>query len=225
VTRRGMSPAAMAWRAAQDIPDGSYVNLGIGLPTMVAGHLAGAVCHSENGVLGVVPVDGVVDPDLINASKEPVGLRAGGAFFDHATSFAMIRAGYIDLTVMGAFQVSAGGDLANWSTGEAVPAVGGAMDLAAGARRVFVLMRHTTRDGTAKIVETCTYPLTAAGVVERIYTDLAVIRVTPDGLIVEEVAPDISAEELRAYTAASLLIPDGVAPYGRRGEPARLRDV
>ena len=206
----------MAWRLAQDIPRGSYVNLGIGLPTKVAAYIESAICHSENGVLGVVPVDGEGDPDLINASKEAVGLMAGGSFFDHATSFAMIRGGHIDISVMGAFQVSGRGDLANWSADEELPAVGGAMDLAVGARRVFVLMRHMTRTGQAKVVEECSYPLTARGVVERIYTDLAVLRVSAEGLIAEELAPGITPEKLRACTAATIEIPDPDAAY-RRG--------
>lgn len=211
----GVTPAVMAWRAAQDIPRGAYVNLGIGLPTLVAEHLRGPVCHSENGILGVAPVYDTTDPDLINASKEPVSLAIGGAFFDHATSFAMIRGGYIDVAVLGAFEISANGDLANWSAGEpgAIPAVGGAMDLAAGARRVFVLMRHQTRDGEPKIRRACRCPLTAAGVVDRIYTDLAVIRVTAAGLIVEEIAEDVSAAELRAQTEAPLAIPREVERY------------
>lgn len=213
MTGKPVSMEAIAWRVAKDIPDGSYVNLGIGLPTMVAKHLHGAVCHSENGILGVAPLNGDADLDLINASKEPVGLAAGGAFFDHATSFGMIRAGYIDVSVMGAFQVSADGDLANWSAGEALPAVGGAMDLAAGARRVFVIMRHLTRDGISKLVEQCTYPLTAPGVVERVYTDLAVLRIADGRFVAEELAPSATAEQLRAATPAPLTIPDGISTY------------
>jgi 3-oxoadipate CoA-transferase beta subunit len=196
----------MAERVARDIAEDTYVNLGIGLPTRVADHLRRAICHSENGILGMVPTNGTVDPDLINASKEPVAIGAGGAFFDHAQSFAMIRAGYIDVTVMGAYQVSARGDLANWSTGEpdAIPAVGGAMDLATGAKQVFVIMRHATKAGEPRIVETCTYPLTAARVVDRIYTDLAVIAITEAGLEVEEMAPGVSADDVRERTAAKV---------------------
>ncbi|HEY1688368.1 MAG TPA: CoA-transferase [Solirubrobacteraceae bacterium] len=203
----------VAWRLAQDIPSGSYVNLGIGLPTMVAKHLQGAICHSENGVLGIAPLSGEADEDLINASKEPAGLAAGGAFFDHAMSFGMIRAGYIDVTVMGAFQVASSGDLANWSTGEALPAVGGAMDLAIGARQVFVIMRQLTREGVSKLVERCSYPLTAAGVVERVYTDLAVLRVADAGFIAEELAPGVTPAQLQAATEAPLTIPDAIPTY------------
>src|SRR5512145_804260 len=176
----------MAARVARDIPEGAYVNLGIGLPTMVANHLPRdreIFLHSENGLLGMgpAPAPGQEDPDLINAGKQPVTLLTGGCYFHHADSFAMMRGGHLDYCVLGAFQVSAAGDLANWHSGEpgAIPAVGGAMDLALGARRVYVIMEHLTRQGESKIVARCTYPVTALRCVDRIYTDLAVLDVTP----------------------------------------------
>lgn len=206
-----ISPEAMAWRAAQDIPDGAYVNLGIGLPERVANHLPAGreiVFHSENGLLGMGPRPpaGAEDPELINAGKKPVTLVRGGAFFHHADSFAMIRGGHIDICIMGAFEVSAAGDLANWSTGgsSAAPAVGGAMDLAQGAKAVFVLMSHTTKDGRPKVLERCTLPLTGQGVVKRIYTDLAVIEVTGAGLLALEIAEGGSLEALQAVTGAAI---------------------
>lgn len=202
---------AIAARVAREIPEGAYVNLGIGLPTLVAGHLPRdreVILHSENGVLGIGPRPSpeVVDPDLIDAGKEPVTLLAGGAFFHHADSFAMIRGGHIDICVLGAFQVSARGDLANWHTGaaDAIPAVGGAMDLAAGAKAVFVMMEHVTKSGEAKIVTECSYPLTGVRCVSRIYTDLAVIDVRADGLHVIETVDGLSLEELQRLTAAPL---------------------
>lgn len=208
---QGLSRHQIAWRAAQDIDDGSYVNLGIGMPELVANHIPGdreIVLHSENGILGMGPEPGAgeADDDLINAGKRPVTLLAGGAFFHHADSFAMVRGGHIDICVLGAFQVSAGGDLANWSTGgaDAVPAVGGAMDLAAGARRVFVMTAHNTRDGGHKIVGECTLPLTGRRAVDRIFTDLAVIDVTPAGLEVREVVAGLGFDELQRRTGAPL---------------------
>ena len=202
----------MAARVAQDIPEGAYVNLGIGLPTLVADCLPGGreiILHSENGVLGVGPrpVKGAEDPDLVNAGKEPVTLLAGGSFFHHADSFGMIRGRHIDFCVLGAFQVSAAGDLANWHTGaaDAVPAVGGAMDLAAGAKQVLVMMEHLTKEGESKIVQRCTYPLTGARCVNRIYTDLAVIDVKPDGLhLVEICAEGLSFDELQKLNGVPL---------------------
>ncbi len=201
----------MAARVAQDIQEGAYVNLGIGLPTKVANYLPSdreVFLHSENGLLGMgpAPAAGEEDEDLINAGKQPVTLLTGGAFFHHADSFAMMRGGHLDICVLGAFQVSAKGDLANWHTGapDAIPAVGGAMDLALGAKQVFVMMEHTTKTGESKIVEACTYPLTAMTCVSRIYTDMAVLDVTPDGLTVREMAPGLSFEELQAATAAPL---------------------
>jgi len=198
----------MAARIARDIPEGAYVNLGIGLPTLVANHLAGGkevFLHSENGMLGMgpAPAPGQEDPDLVNAGKQPVTLLKGGAYFHHADSFAMIRGGHVDICVLGAFQVSVAGDLANWHTGEpgTIPAVGGAMDLAVGARRVFVMMEHLTKNGDSKIVDRCTYPLTGVRCVSRIYTDLAVLDVTPGGLAVVELVDGLSLAELKACTA------------------------
>ncbi len=183
----------MARLVARDIPAGSYVNLGIGQPTMVADHLepgSGVVLHTENGMLNMGPAaqPGEEDPDLTNAGKEPVTELPGAAYFHHADSFAMMRGGHLDVCVLGAFQVSAGGDLANWSTGaaDAIPAVGGAMDLAIGAKRVFVMMTLFAKDGTAKLVPSCSYPLTGVGCVDRVYTDLAVFDITPDGVLVRE---------------------------------------
>lgn len=198
----------MAARVARDIPEGAYVNLGIGLPTLVANHLAKdreIFLHSENGLLGMgpAPLPGQEDPDLTNAGKQPVTLVTGGAFFSHADSFAMIRGGHIDICVLGAFQVSIDGDLANWHTGEpdTIPAVGGAMDLAAGAKKVFVMMEHFTKKGEAKIVRQCTYPLTAARCVSRIYTDLAVLDITPHGLVVVDTVDGVSRSEILAMEA------------------------
>jgi 3-oxoadipate CoA-transferase, beta subunit len=202
----------MAQRVARDIADGAVVNLGIGLPTLVANHLPRdreVILHSENGVLGMgpAPAAGDEDQDLINAGKQPVTLLPGGAFFHHADSFAMMRGGHIDVCVLGAFQVAANGDLANWSTGapDAIPAVGGAMDLAIGAKKTVVMMEHTTKAGEPKLVERCSYPLTGLGCVARIYTDLAVIDVTPQGLKVIELAPGLSMQALQGLTAAPLL--------------------
>ncbi|CUK02388.1 3-oxoadipate CoA-transferase subunit B [Achromobacter sp. 2789STDY5608615] len=202
---------AMARRLAQDIPDGSYVNLGIGMPVLVAAQLPAGreiVLHSENGILGMgpPPAEDRIDLDLINAGKQPVTLLDGGAYFHHADSFAMMRGGHLDICVMGGMQVAANGDLANWSLarpGEA-PAVGGAMDLAVGARRVYILMEHNSKDGSPKIVERCTYPLTGAGVVDRIYTDLAVIDVTPDGLRVRDMIDGMTLTAPQARTGAPL---------------------
>ncbi len=179
----------LAARVARDIHDGAYVNLGIGMPTLVANHLppgVEVVLHSENGILGMgpAPAAGEEDYDLINAGKQPVTLLPGGCFFHQADSFGMMRGGHIDICVLGAFQVSATGDLANWSTGEpdAIPAVGGAMDLAAGARQTWVMMDLLTKTGESKVVQACTYPLTGVGCVKRIYTDLATLECTPQGL-------------------------------------------
>ena len=201
----------MAARVAQDIPDGAVVNLGIGLPTLVANHLPEGrevVLHSENGVIGMgpAPKEGEEDFDLINAGKQPVTLLPGGSFFHHADSFAMMRGGHLDVCVLGAFQVSASGDLANWHTGaaDAIPAVGGAMDLAIGAKKTYVMMEHTTKSGEHKIVGACTYPLTGVGCVARIYTDLAVVDVTPAGLAVREIVDGLSREELQRLTGAPL---------------------
>jgi len=202
----------MAQRVARDIPDGAVVNLGIGLPTLVANHLPSdreVVLHSENGVVGMgpAPAPGEEDFDLINAGKQPVTLRPGGCFFHHADSFAMMRGGHLDVCVLGAFQVSAGGDLANWHTGapDTIPAVGGAMDLAIGAKKTYVMMEHTTKSGESKIVPACTYPLTGIGCVSRIYTDLAVIDVTREGLKVIDKVDGLSLDELRRVTAVPLI--------------------
>lgn len=202
----------IAQRVAGDIPDGYYVNLGIGIPTLVARYLPtdrDVLLHTENGIVGMGPgdPDAPLDLDLINASKEPVTLIPGSSITDHVVSFAMMRGGHIDLTILGAFQVSEGGDLANWDTGQpdAIPAVGGAMDLAVGAKRVYVTMEHVTRDNQPKIVRQCTYPLTGYGVVDRIYTDLAVIEVTPDGLVVTGMVTGLTFKELQALTDAPLI--------------------
>ena len=208
---RCSSRAEIARRVAADIPEGAYVNLGIGLPTMVADHLPPdreILLHSENGILGMGPAPAKedIDPDLMNAGKQPVTLLTGGAFFHHADSFAMIRGGHLDICVLGAFQVSASGDLANWSTGEpdAIPAVGGAMDLAVGAKSVWVMMELLTRKGESKIVPRCTYPLTGVGVVSRVYTDLAVIDITPDGLSAYDLVPGLDMAELQRLTGVPL---------------------
>ena len=201
----------MAARVARDIPEGAYVNLGIGLPTMVANHLPKdreILLQSENGLLamGPAPAKGAEDSDLINAGKQPVTLLPGGAYFHHADSFAMMRGGHLDFCVLGAFQVSKTGDLANWHTGapDAIPAVGGAMDLAIGAKRVYVMMEHTTKQGQSKIVDKCTYPLTGIGCVNRIFTDLAVLDVTPRGLQVIEIVDGLPFDELQRITGVAL---------------------
>src|ERR1700733_9285745 len=202
----------MAKRVARDIQEGAYVNLGIGVPTLVANHLAAdreIFLHSENGLLGMgpAPEKGAEDDELINAGKQHVTLLTGGAFFHHADSFAMMRGGHLDICVLGAFQFSAKGDLANWHTGapDAIPAVGGAMDLAIGAKKTYVMMEHTTKTGESKIVPACTYPITGIGCVSRIYTELAVIDVTPKGLKLIEKVEGLSFEELQAKTAVPLL--------------------
>jgi len=207
----GLSPDAIAARAAEDLPDGAYVNLGIGMPMRVAEHLpAGRECimHSENGLLGMgpAPAPGAEDPDLINAGKQPVSVLPGGAFFHHADSFAMIRGGHIDVSILGAYEVAANGDLANWALpGAKAPAVGGAMDLVAGAKQVWVMLAaHVGKDGAPRIVERCTLPLTGPACVNRIYTDLAVIDVTPDGLLVTDLLEGTSEEALQAKTGARL---------------------
>ncbi|WP_374496461.1 3-oxoacid CoA-transferase subunit B [Vogesella indigofera] len=203
----------MAERVAQDIPEGAYVNLGIGLPTKVANYLPAdreIFLHSENGLLGMgpAPAPGMEDPELMNAGKEPVTLLQGGAFFHHGDSFAMMRGGHLDICVLGAFQVSAGGDLANWHTGaaDAIPAVGGAMDLAIGAKQVFVMMEHLSKSGECKIVPHCTYPVTGIGCVDRIYTDLAVIDITAHGLLVREMVDGLDFAELQRLTPVPLTL-------------------
>ncbi len=207
-----LSRDAIAQRVAQDIPEGAYVNLGIGLPTKIASYLPAdkdIFLHSENGLLafGPPPAEGEEDPELINAGKEFVTMLKGGSFFHHGDSFAMMRGGHLDICVLGAFQVASNGDLANWHTGEpdAIPAVGGAMDLAIGAKKVFVVTEHLTRQGEAKIVDQLTYPVTGMGCVDRIYSDLCVIDVTRDGLLVTEIIPGLSFVELQGLTGARLI--------------------
>ncbi|WP_447802822.1 3-oxoacid CoA-transferase subunit B [Pseudomonas serbica] len=206
-----LSRSEMAQRVADDILEGYYVNLGIGVPTLVANYLGDkeVFLHSENGVLGMgpSPAPGEEDDDLINAGKQHVTLLPGGAYFHHADSFSMMRGGHIDIAVLGAFQVSVNGDLANWHTGAegSIPAVGGAMDLATGARQVFVMMDHLTKTGESKLVPQCTYPLTGIGCVTRIYTDLAILDVTVDGLKVREIVADISFEDLQALSGVPLI--------------------
>jgi 3-oxoadipate CoA-transferase beta subunit len=205
----------MAASVARDIPEGWYVNLGIGIPTLVADHVPPdreVIFHSENGVLGIgpAPAPEAIDPWLINAGKQHVTLRSGGAYVHHADSFAMIRGGHLDLCVLGAFEVAENGDIANWATSEndTAPAVGGAMDLAAGAKRLWVVMEHTTRDGRPRLVRRCGYPLTAPGAVSRVYTNLAVLDVTAEGFAVRALAPGVEFDALQAQTGAELRRPN-----------------
>jgi len=202
-TTHRRSKEVLAQLVAQDIHDGAYVNLGIGMPTLVANHIPlgrEVILHSENGILGMgpAPAAGQEDYDLINAGKQPVTLLAGGAFFHHADSFAMMRGGHLDICVLGAFQVSAHGDLANWHTGEAgaIPAVGGAMDLASGAKQTWVMMDLLTKQGQSKLVAQCSYPLTGIACVKRVYTDLATLACTPSGLQVLDMVPGLSLQAL-----------------------------
>lgn len=212
VAVRPLSRFAMAQRVAADIPEGWCVNLGIGVPTLVADAIPAdreVIIHSENGILGMgpAPAEAERDPWLINAGKQHVTLRPGGSYFHHADSFALVRGGHVDLCVLGAYEVAENGDFANWATSdtEAAPAVGGAMDLAAGARRIWVVMEHTTREGRPKLVRACFYPLTAPSAVSRIYTNLAVLDVTPDGLKVVELVPGLDLAGLRAVTEARVI--------------------
>ena len=209
--RAEWSREEMARLVAADIWDGACVNLGIGIPELVAQFVPAGrevIFQTENGLLGMgpTPPPGQEDPELINAGKKPVTAIPGAAYFHHADSFAMIRGGHIDICVLGAMQVSAGGDLANWSTGEAdaIPAVGGTMDLVAGVKHIFVVTEHTTRTGEAKIVAACTYPLTGRAVVHRIYTNLAILEVTPQGLVVRKIAPGLDLAAVQEKTAAPL---------------------
>ena len=213
---------ALARRVAADIPDGAYVNLGIGAPTLVADHLppgSEVILHTENGLLGMGPAPDAdqVDPDLINAGKLPVTALPGAAYFHHADSFAMMRGGHLDLCILGAFQVSQAGDLANWSTGApyAIPAVGGAMDLAIGAKNVYVMTDLLTKGGESKLVAECTYPLTGVGCVSRVYTDRAVFDVTPHGFQVREMFGTTTLDELRSLTGLPLTLIDD-APEEKR---------
>lgn len=208
---RGFSRDEMARCAAADIPDGWYVNLGVGIPTLITDHLTPdrtVILHSENGILGMAKVttEDAVDPWLVNAGKEYVSLLPGGSLTDQATSFAMIRGGHLDLCVLGAFEVSETGDLANWTlrANDRLPAVGGAMDLSAGAKRIWVMTEHLSREGAPKIVRRCKYPLTAPSVVRRIYTNYAIIDVTAKGLVVERLAPEVEFDWLQANTDAEL---------------------
>jgi 3-oxoadipate CoA-transferase beta subunit len=211
-----LSRRDIARLVAADIEDGAYVNLGIGIPTQVSAFLPpgrDVILHTENGIVGMGPGDpgAPLDLDLINASKEAVTLLPGASITDHVVSFAMMRGGHLDLTVLGAFQVSEKGDLANWDTGAAdtIPAVGGAMDLVAGARQVYITMEHVTKDGQPKIVRECTYPLTGAGVVDRIYTDLAILDVTPAGMQVRAMVAGLTLDELQALTGCPLALDPG----------------
>lgn len=213
---------ALARRVAADIPDGAYVNLGIGAPTLVADHLppgSEVILHTENGLLGMGPAPDAqqVDPDLINAGKLPVTALPGAAYFHHADSFAMMRGGHLDLCILGAFQVSQTGDLANWSTGapDAIPAVGGAMDLAIGAKNVYVMTDLLTKGGESKLVAECTYPLTGVGCVSRVYTDRAVFDVTPQGFQVREMFGTTTLDELRTLTGLPLTLIDDAPEEGR----------
>ena len=203
----------LAARVAQDIPEGATVNLGIGMPTLVANHISAnreVLLHSENGILGMgpAPSEGEEDYDLINAGKQPVTLLKGGAFFHHADSFAMMRGGHLDICVLGAFQVSSTGDLANWSTGEAgaIPAVGGAMDLAIGAKQTWVMMDLLTKQGVSKVVAQCSYPLTGVGCVRRIYSDLATLECTPQGLQLVDLVDGLELAELESLLGLPIAI-------------------
>jgi 3-oxoadipate CoA-transferase beta subunit len=208
----GLTRKQVAWRIAQEIPEGSYVNLGIGSPEMVANYIPDGreiFFHSENGILGMGPAPkaGEEDGNLINAGKKPVTLLPGGSYFNHTDSFAMIRGGHIDICVLGAYQVAENGDLANWATLDTAkpPGVGGAMDLAIGAKKIYIMMDHVTKDGQSKLMKSCTYPQTGFGVVKTIFTDLAVIDIINETFVVRELASDISVEQLQSNTEAFLI--------------------
>lgn len=208
-----LSRQGIAHRAARDIPEGAYVNLGVGIPTLVAGCMPAGrevILHSENGILGLgpPPPKGEEDWEVVDAGKRPVTLLPGAAVFSHSDSFMMIRGGHIDISLLGAFEVSERGDIANWKAlgSNLAPAVGGAMDLAVGAKQVWVLMEHVRRDGVPRILERCGFPLTAPAAVSRIYTDLALIEVTPDGLVVREIVEGLDFEGLQARTGARLVL-------------------
>ena len=210
----GWNREQMAARAAQDIPDGAYVNLGIGIPELVARFVPEGrefIYHTENGLLGMgpPPADHERDLDLMNAGKKYVTAVPGAAYFHHADSFSMIRGGHIDVCVLGTMQVAENGDIGNWSTGApgAIPAVGGAMDLVQGVQKIFVITQHTTRHGAPKLVERCSYPLTGPGVVSRVFTNLAVVDVTPGGFQVVELAPNVTFEDVEQHTGATILPP------------------
>lgn len=206
------SKELIAKRVALELEDGDIVNLGIGLPTLVTNYLPEGISvtlHSENGFMGLAPLTGPVDPDLVNAGGKPAGIMPGGAMFDSLMSFSLVRGGHLDVTVLGGLQVDEEGNLANWMVpGKMVPGMGGAMDLVVGARKVIVAMEHTAKDGAPKILKKCDLPLTGKGVVSLIVTDMAVIRVTPEGLVLEEVAPEVTAEEVCSKTEAPLRISD-----------------
>src|SRR6185312_15018682 len=208
---KGLDRQSMAARLARDIPEGWYCNLGLGLPTLIPDHIPAGrevVFHSENGVLGMgpIPAKDKIDTWLVNATKQNITLVKGASLFHHADSFGMIRGGHLDLCVLGAYEVAENGDIANWATSQndAVPAVGGAMDLSAGSKRLWVLMEHTTKDGQSRLVKACKYPLTAAGVVKRVYTNLAVLDVTAEGFAVLDMAPGVTFDALQARTEAKL---------------------
>ena len=216
-----LSRSQIAEVAALDIPDGSYVNLGIGVPTYIADHIPqgrNVLLHSEQGLLGLGPraAPGEEDLDVINAGKEPVTLIDGASVFDHTDSFLMVRGGHLQIACLGAFQVAKNGDLANWTTGVGIPGVGGAMDLAAGAQNVWVLMEHNQKDGSPRILEQCTYPITAPACVKRIYTNLAVLVVTREGLVVQRMVDGMDRQTLQELTAAPLVWADSCGLYAPR---------
>lgn len=209
------SKELIAKRVALELEDGDIVNLGIGLPTLVTNYLPqeiSVILHSENGFMGLAPVTGPIDSDLVNAGGKPAGIIPGGAIFDSLMSFSLVRGGHLDVTVLGGLQVDEQGNLANWMVpGKMVPGMGGAMDLVVGARKVIVAMEHTAKDGAPKILKRCDLPLTGKGVVSLIVTDMAVIKVTPEGLVLEEVAPGVTAEEVCSRTEAPLRISDALS--------------